>query len=285
MKIKKAVRMTLYTFSGFFTIALVTVVCLPFIMNPNDFKHEIEDTVQELTGRTLSIEGDIKLSFFPWLGLSIQKITLGNAKDFQAPYFAQIKQSQLKIRVIPLLSRKLEVSEIIIKGLQLNLAKNTQGKTNWADLEVLSTGGNAEIETPLLAFKMAGFLLDDAHIVWDDPQNNHHITLSHLNLSMGQWGFDQKIPLKVSLKLANQTPQLNQVLNFSSDFFINKRFDNVQLQNTTFSLETKSPLIGTEPLIVQFFSHLQFDKPKHLLIFKALKISSGRLIFNALKIN
>ena len=273
--------MTLYTFSGFFTIALITVACLPFIMNPNDFKQEIEEAVQDLTGRTLTIDGDIKLSLFPWLGFSTQKITLGNAKGFQRPYFAQIKQSQLKIRVIPLLSKKLAVSEIIIKGLHLHLAKNTQGQSNWADLEALSTEDDSKTDIPLSILSVAGFLLEDARIIWDDPKNNQNITLSHINLSVGQWGFDQKMPLKLSLNLANKTPQLNQKLNFSSDFFINKRFDSFQLQNTALSLETKSPLVGTKPLMVQFFSHLQFDNPKQLLTFKNLQINSGRLVFKA----
>ncbi|MCK5897960.1 MAG: AsmA family protein, partial [Methylococcales bacterium] len=168
MKIKKAISITLYTFSGLFMIALITLASSPFIMNPNDFKHEIESTVKELTGRTFIIDGDIELSLFPWIGFSTQKITLGNAQGFQAPYFAQIKQSQLKIRVIPLLSKKLEVSEIVIKGLVLHLAKNKHGTTNWADLEALSTEDGSTTENPLSTFAVAGFSLENAMITWDD---------------------------------------------------------------------------------------------------------------------
>ena len=262
-------------------IALITLASSPFIMNPNDFKHEIESTVKELTGRTFIIDGDIELSLFPWIGFSTQKITLGNAKGFKAPYFAQIKQSQLKIRVIPFLSKKLEVSEIVIKGLVLHLAKNKHGKTNWADLEALSTEDDSATENPLSAFAIAGFSLENAIITWDDLPSNQHASLNNINLSIGQWGFEKTIPLKLSLDLANNTPELKQSVNFSTDFSVNEALDYFQLQNTQLKLKTQSPLIATDSLTVQLLGNFKFDQQKQVLSFNDIEINSGRLVFKA----
>ena len=43
-------------------LIVVAVVVLPLIIDPNDYKGEIATAVQEQTGRTLEIEGDISLS-------------------------------------------------------------------------------------------------------------------------------------------------------------------------------------------------------------------------------
>ncbi|MCK5925354.1 MAG: AsmA family protein [Methylococcales bacterium] len=278
---KKAIRMTLYTFSGLFLIALITLFSLPFIMNPNDFKQEIEAAVKEQTGRVLTIEGDIRLSYFPWLGFSTQKIMLGNAKGFQSPYFAQIKQSQLNVRLIPLLSKKLEVSEIMFKGLQLHLFKNKQGQGNWEDLAKLGDEDDSKTPNPLTALAVAGLSIEDASVIWEDRQAGQRTEINNIQLKIGQLDFNEAIPLSLSLALKNKTPKLTQSLIFSSDFIINEALDVFQLKGMKLSLDSHSPLLPKSALMLNVSSDLSFDKAKQLLEFNALSVSNGALTLKA----
>ena len=121
-------------------LATILLICnchrciLPFFIEPNDFKPEISAAVKDNTGRELILEGDLKLSLFPWIGISTGKIALGNAEGFQDQPFATAEESNVKVKLLPLLSKKIEVKRIVLKGLALNLAKNKQGITNWDDL-------------------------------------------------------------------------------------------------------------------------------------------------------
>ena len=50
---------------------LIAFVALTF--DPNDYKQEVVDAVKEQTGRDLTIEGDIGLTFFPgWGSLPVE---------------------------------------------------------------------------------------------------------------------------------------------------------------------------------------------------------------------
>ena len=64
-------------------IAAVLVATLYF--DPNDFKDELADSVHKHTGRTMEISGNIELSFFPWLGIDVGRLDLGNAPGFADP--------------------------------------------------------------------------------------------------------------------------------------------------------------------------------------------------------
>jgi AsmA protein len=52
------------------------------LVDPNAFKDDIRARVEAATGRTLIIEGDLKLSVFPWLGLEIRGGRLANTPGF-----------------------------------------------------------------------------------------------------------------------------------------------------------------------------------------------------------
>ncbi len=49
-------------------LIVAAVVITPLMVDPNDYKEEIIAKVQEQTGRTLQIGGDLKLSVFSLVG-------------------------------------------------------------------------------------------------------------------------------------------------------------------------------------------------------------------------
>ncbi|MCK4587651.1 MAG: AsmA family protein, partial [Gammaproteobacteria bacterium] len=81
-------------------------------VDPNDFKAEITDAVHEATGRQLTIDGDIKLSIYPWLGLSLGATQLSNAKGFGEKPFASVETVEIKVKLLPLFQQRLEMQKI-----------------------------------------------------------------------------------------------------------------------------------------------------------------------------
>lgn len=116
--------------------ALVALVALVLIgiklfVNPNDYKDRIAAAVKQSTGRELKLPGDIHLSVFPWIALELGPASLGNPPGFGDQPFMTLQHVSVRIKVIPLLSKELEVSKVELDGLDLRLHKNAAGKGNW----------------------------------------------------------------------------------------------------------------------------------------------------------
>lgn len=174
-------------------LVIVGLIALPFVVDPNDYKQEISEQVEKATGRTLTLDGDIELSVFPWIALELGPLSLSNAKGFKAESFAKVDATQVRIKLMPLLSKQLEMDTVVLDGLVLNLEKNKAGKTNWDDLASPSTetkettkteSPNNEPSSPALgAVSIAGVQLTNANILWSDASKAESFQLKDLNLT------------------------------------------------------------------------------------------------------
>src|SRR5215475_3202260 len=114
-------------------VALVVLVLLGvwLFVNPNNFKPRIVSTVKQATGRDLSLQGDIKLSVFPWIALQLGPASLGSPPEFKGAPFLSFNRADVRVKLLPLLHKQLEVDRVELDGLDLKLIKNEQGKGNW----------------------------------------------------------------------------------------------------------------------------------------------------------
>jgi len=148
----KLLRLVVFALAGLVLLIVAAAIILPLVVDPNDFKDEIAAAVESQTGRTLSMEGDISLSVFPWLGLDMGPVSLSNAAGFSDQPFASMDAVQVRIKLLPLLSKQVEMDTVVLRGLHVSLETDKTGKTNWSDL-----AGAAESteETPTAATKSA----------------------------------------------------------------------------------------------------------------------------------
>ena len=124
-----------------------------WLVNPNDYKGRIADSVKESTGRELVLKGDIKLSVFPWIALELGPASLGNPPGFGEEPFLAFNHAAVRVKLLPLLAKRLEIARVELDGLDLRLRKNPEGTGNWEDFghakkTAPSTGGD-EFSGPL----------------------------------------------------------------------------------------------------------------------------------------
>ncbi len=112
-------------------IALVSVTIL---VDPNDYKPEIESVAKQLTGRDLLIKGDIDLSVFPWLGLELGETHIANADGFAEKYFISVDNINIKVSLRHLWLLQTKVGVVQLVGMDVNLQQKADGSTNWQDL-------------------------------------------------------------------------------------------------------------------------------------------------------
>lgn len=174
-------------------IAIAAIAALPFIIDPNDYKDEIAAQVEKATGRKLTLQGDIGLSVFPWIALDLGALSLSNASGFEAESFASVQAAKIRIKLMPLLKKQLEMDTIVLDGLLLNLETNKEGVTNWDDLtkteaeteEAASPATEKPAKEPrqgLSAINIAGVKLSNANVLWSDASKDQNFQLRNLNL-------------------------------------------------------------------------------------------------------
>jgi AsmA protein len=114
-------------------VALVAVVLIgiKLFVDPNNYKDRIAAAVKQSTGRELKLPGDIKLSVFPWVALELGPASLGNPPGFGDEPFMTFQHAAVRVKVMPLLRKQLEVSKVELDGLDLRLHKNAAGQGNW----------------------------------------------------------------------------------------------------------------------------------------------------------
>lgn len=189
-------------------IALAAVVVIPLVVDPNDYREEIARAVQEETGRSFEIEGDISLSVFPWLGLEVGRMQLGNPPGFGAEPFVEIGSAAVGVRLLPLLSRRLEVSTLRLDGLHVDLVRLPDGSVNWEGLG--GEAGGDSVSDPKNGpgpggdFQLAhigGLRLTDALLRYSDRQQGSIMELSVPSLSTGRLEPGRPVPLEAEAQL------------------------------------------------------------------------------------
>jgi uncharacterized protein involved in outer membrane biogenesis len=97
--------------------------------------------VREATGRELMIAGPVSLGFLPRIAVSAEQVSLSNAAWAKNPQMASLEKVALEISLLPLLSRRIEVSSIQLSGLVLHLETNAKGEGNWLMGDTVSPKG------------------------------------------------------------------------------------------------------------------------------------------------
>ena len=98
------------------SLAVITILVIVWVVDPNSFKPRIEAAVREATGREFALVGDIELGFFPWLALRTGEGHFGNAPGFGGEPMVTWKRAQLGARLFPLLRGELVTSRVVLEG-------------------------------------------------------------------------------------------------------------------------------------------------------------------------
>ncbi|MEM7406731.1 MAG: AsmA family protein [Pseudomonadota bacterium] len=182
MKLLKRIFLTLL-------ILTVLVVAAPFVaislLDPNDVKAELASRLSAVTGREVAITGDVKLTAYPWLGAEVGALSIGNADGFAPAQFLTLQSANVRVQLMPLLQREVRMDTVTIDGLQLELARDAAGRSNWDDLTQPSTPSETSDAQPLAALALGGIKLSNATIRWRDEGARQDVTVSALDATTG----------------------------------------------------------------------------------------------------
>ncbi|MEW5008737.1 MAG: AsmA family protein [Cycloclasticus sp.] len=254
--------------AGLVFLLVLAVIAVPMVVDPNDYREEIQQAVKEKTGRDLLINGELSLSVFPWLGVGINQVSLSNADGFKDNYFAQIEQANIKIKLLPLISHQIDVSTIVLKGLTLNLAKNQQGVTNWADLakpsakkatQATTAPDNAPSGAELAAIAIGGVEIVDANVNWFDASNNENYRLIDLELTTESLSLGKPMAVDLAFTVDSSQPKVTARLELTGDLLINEALNRFNFHNMKLAIDAAGEPIPNGTMQVDLASQLTVD--------------------------
>lgn len=110
-------------------ILIITVIAVPFLIPLDSYKGQITTVVKEQTGRDLIIDGHIKASIFPVLGVEIGKTSLSNPKGYSEKNMVEIDKLAVEVSLPALLNKKIQVKRFTLSKPVINL--EVTDKPNW----------------------------------------------------------------------------------------------------------------------------------------------------------
>jgi AsmA protein len=184
--------------SGLIVLFLLALAAVWLFVNPNDYKPKIAAAVKQATGRELVLSGDLKLSVFPWVALEMGPASLGNPPGFPAQPFVSFKHASMRVRLLPLLAKRLDIGRVELDGLDLKLLKNAEGKGNWEDFghseDAASPAPSSSAASDEALDDIAGVKLTHARVSYET------LTLSNITLETGAFVERGVVPVSLSLE-------------------------------------------------------------------------------------
>jgi len=253
--------------SGLVLLIVGAAIVAPRVIDPNDYREQIQTVVKEKTGRDLAINGDLSLSLFPWIGIGINDVSLSNAVGFKAEPFAKIQEADVKVKLLPLLSQQVEVSTVVLKGMSLSLEKNKAGKTNWDDMVHPSTEPDATKDKPteqsstlaMSAIAIGGLQIVDANITWDDASKGVRYSLAGLDLTTDALSLGSPMDVELALTVDSRKPKATVGLKLNGDLVINSAFNQFDFQGMTLVLDAAGNAVPEGAMTIEMTSHLIAD--------------------------
>lgn len=286
---------------------LLVIVALGFalthLFDPNDYKEEIRQIARDKAHIELTLNGDIGWSLFPWLGLELHEASVATLANPTQP-FADLQMLGLSVRVLPLLRREVQMSDVRVEGLNLRLNRDKNGHGNWEDIgkapaskttanapapaEQPAPGDSAPAQKPAQPTRLDidSLTVNNARVEYTDEQAGRQFTAESIQLSTGPIHDSTNIPVTLTAFLASNQPAVRVRTEVTGELRFERALQRYKFEDLKLSGEaTGDPLQGKT---VTFAAHgqLLLDKAANVAEWTGIKLSINQLrALGELKVN
>jgi AsmA protein len=278
---------------------------LTHLFDPNDYKDEIRQIARDKAHIELTLNGDIGWSLFPWLGLELHDASVATMVKPTEPY-ADLQMLGLSVRVLPLLRREVQMSDVRVEGLNLRLNRDKQGHGNWEDIGKLpATAGTDATGTPPATTEPApetsaaaekppqpirldidSLTVNNARVEYTDERTGKSFSAESIQLSTGAVHDSVNIPLKLTAFLSANQPALRVRTELNGELRIARALQRYQFEDMKLTGEvTGDPLQG-KAVTFSAQGQLVLDRAANVAEWTGIKISANQLrALGELKVN
>jgi len=198
-------------------VVIAALLLIPMFVDVQKYKPMLESKVSEATGRPFSVGDDLHLSLFPWAGVSFSDLRLGNPAGFSEKEFVTVKSFEVRIKLLPLLSKDVQIQSFVLNAPHIVLVKNKNGRTNWEQPKQAAketstkqgpkapAEGAGGLNIPIKALAVGNLAVNDGSIIWIDHAGDTRQEISGLNLTLKDVSMERPVKMTFSA-LLDQKP-------------------------------------------------------------------------------
>ena len=283
-------------FLGLLLIVIGLGFALTHLFDPNDYKDEIQQLARDKANLELKLNGDIGWSLFPWLGLELTDATLASADSPDKP-FADLRLLGLSVRVLPLLRKEVQMSDIRVDGLNLTLQRDAQGRGNWEgvgkpaqaaatpsptdnDSTAPASSEPASAESAAsqpIKLDIDSLTISSSRIDYQDAASGRQFSAEGIELSTGAIREGASIPLKLSAFFGINKPVLRAKTELQTSLRFDRALKRYQLEDFKLAGEASGEPFNGKTLTFATQGQLLLDQAAQVAEWNSLKLTANQL--------
>jgi AsmA protein len=284
-------------FLGLLLIIVALGFALTHLFDPNDYKDEIQQLARDKANLELTLNGDIGWSLFPWLGLELHQATLASATTPAKP-FANLDMIGLSVRVLPLLRREVQMSDIRVEGLNLDLQRDDKGHGNWegvgrpAQAQAPAQTGTPATPAPAgetppapaeqeparpVKLDIDSLTVHNARVDYSDAKSGKQFSAEGIELTTGAIREGASIPVKLSAFFGTNQPVLRAKTELTTNLRFERALKRYQLEDLKLSGEASGEPLKGKTLAFNAQGQVLADLAANVAEWNSLKLSGNQL--------
>jgi AsmA protein len=212
----KVIKWGLIVFASVVILVIAALLIIPAFVDVQKYKPELEKKVAQATGRPFSVGDDLNFSLFPWAGISFSDLRLGNTSGFSEKEFVTVKSFEVRVKLLPLISKDIQVKRFVLSEPKFTLVKNKNGRVNWTlpdDIKEKSTAAkkkkesqtpSAETGLPIKDLTVGEFSIRNGSVIWIDHTADTRKEITAVNLNLQDVSLERPVKLSFSALLDAQ---------------------------------------------------------------------------------
>jgi AsmA protein len=207
----RTIKRVLIVGCGLMVVVVAALVFIPRFIDVKRYKPWIEAEISEATGRTFTLGDDLRLSLFPWAGVSFSDLHLGSLPGFEEKDFVVVESFDVRVKLLPLLFKDIQVKRFILNGARVVLETRKDGRVNWKFEAKPESGvpqkmsGDPTLDGFVLKGLTVGeFAVTDGSVVWLDHGKKTRKEISDVSLRLQDVSMDRPVLLTFSARFDNR---------------------------------------------------------------------------------
>jgi AsmA protein len=280
---------------GLLLIIVALGFALSHLFDPNDYKDEIRQLARDKAHLELTLNGDIGWSLFPWLGLELHDASVATLTAPTKP-FADLQMLGLSVRVLPLLRREVQMSDVRVEGLNLTLTRDEHVHGNWEyighpaqpatpppaepDARTQPAQGAAtapEKTSQPIKLDIDSLTINNARIDFNDAKNGRQFSAESIQLSTGAVHEGTNIPVKLTAFFSTNQPVIRAKTELAGQLRFDRGLKRYQFEDMRLSGEASGEPLDGKTLTFAAQGQLLVDLAANVAEWNGLKLSANQL--------
>jgi AsmA protein len=170
MKSKKGLKILIGILAVVIILLILVTLAVKIVFTKEKLLSLMIPRIEKAVSRKVEIE-DISVSLWGGLGVDVKGMRVLNPAGFTQEELFKFDQLLVRVKLLPLLRKRIEIKKLILKSPQINLERNSDGVTNYSDL---IKGGRGGFLLPIASDQME---IKDGQILYQDDKDKKRIVL------------------------------------------------------------------------------------------------------------